>query len=96
MWRGVGGGPGPQAGGTWHCARSIEGGELFERIVDEDYQLTEVDTMVFVRQICDGVLFMHRMNVLHLDLKVLAGVSCDHSRSSAPSFHFPGPLANPG
>ncbi|XP_055977527.1 myosin light chain kinase 2, skeletal/cardiac muscle-like [Sorex fumeus] len=47
----------------------IEGGELFERIVDEDYQLTEVDTMVFVRQICDGVLFMHKMNVLHLDLK---------------------------
>ncbi|KAK7807417.1 hypothetical protein U0070_025049 [Myodes glareolus] len=47
----------------------IEGGELFERIVDEDYQLTEVDTMVFVRQICDGILFMHKMSVLHLDLK---------------------------
>ncbi|XP_004630846.1 myosin light chain kinase 2, skeletal/cardiac muscle [Octodon degus] len=47
----------------------IEGGELFERIVDEDYQLTEVDTMVFVRQICDGILFMHKMRVLHLDLK---------------------------
>lgn len=47
----------------------IEGGELFERIVDEDYQLTEVDTMVFVRQICDGILFMHQMRVLHLDLK---------------------------
>ncbi|KAM5218595.1 LOW QUALITY PROTEIN: myosin light chain kinase 2, skeletal/cardiac muscle [Hipposideros larvatus] len=47
----------------------VEGGELFERIVDEDYQLTEVDTMVFVRQICDGILFMHKMRVLHLDLK---------------------------
>ena len=53
------------------CVHSIEGGELFERIVDEDYQLTEVDTMVFVRQICDGILFMHKMRVLHLDLKVL-------------------------
>lgn len=53
------------------CAHSIEGGELFERIVDEDYQLTEVDTMVFVRQICDGILFMHKMRVLHLDLKVV-------------------------
>lgn len=52
------------------CPHSIEGGELFERIVDEDYQLTEVDTMVFVRQICDGILFMHKMRVLHLDLKV--------------------------
>ncbi|XP_015274428.1 PREDICTED: LOW QUALITY PROTEIN: myosin light chain kinase 2, skeletal/cardiac muscle [Gekko japonicus] len=47
----------------------VEGGELFERIIDEDYQLTEVDCMVFVRQICDGILFMHQMGVLHLDLK---------------------------
>nr|XP_020663492.1 myosin light chain kinase 2, skeletal/cardiac muscle [Pogona vitticeps]XP_020663494.1 myosin light chain kinase 2, skeletal/cardiac muscle [Pogona vitticeps]XP_020663495.1 myosin light chain kinase 2, skeletal/cardiac muscle [Pogona vitticeps]XP_020663496.1 myosin light chain kinase 2, skeletal/cardiac muscle [Pogona vitticeps] len=47
----------------------VPGGELFERIIDEDYQLTEVDCMVFVRQICDGILFMHQMRVLHLDLK---------------------------
>ncbi|XP_058032703.1 myosin light chain kinase 2, skeletal/cardiac muscle [Ahaetulla prasina] len=47
----------------------VEGGELFERIIDEDYQLTEVDCMVFVRQICEGILFMHQMRVLHLDLK---------------------------
>ncbi|KFW71555.1 Myosin light chain kinase 2, skeletal/cardiac muscle, partial [Pygoscelis adeliae] len=32
----------------------VEGGELFERIVDDDYHLTEVDCMVFVRQICEG------------------------------------------
>lgn len=65
-----GGARGPEAACRGVCAHSIEGGELFERIVDEDYQLTEVDTMVFVRQICDGILFMHKMNVLHLDLKV--------------------------
>ncbi|KYO24163.1 myosin light chain kinase 2, skeletal/cardiac muscle [Alligator mississippiensis] len=47
----------------------VEGGELFERIIDEDYHLTEVDCMVFVRQICDGITFMHHMRVLHLDLK---------------------------
>ncbi|KAM3839368.1 myosin light chain kinase 2, skeletal/cardiac muscle isoform 1-T3 [Vipera latastei] len=47
----------------------VEGGELFERIIDEDYQLTEVDCMVFVRQICEGILFMHHMRVVHLDLK---------------------------
>lgn len=67
----MGGAAGPGAACRGVCARSIEGGELFERIVDEDYQLTEVDTMVFVRQICDGILFMHEMQVLHLDLKVL-------------------------
>ncbi|KAF1665735.1 Myosin light chain kinase 2, skeletal/cardiac muscle, partial [Aptenodytes patagonicus] len=47
----------------------VEGGELFERIVDDDYHLTEVDCMVFVRQICEGIRFMHHMRVLHLDLK---------------------------
>lgn len=48
----------------------MEGGELFERIIDDDYHLTEVDCMVFVRQICEGIRFMHHMRVLHLDLKV--------------------------
>ncbi|XP_063065559.1 myosin light chain kinase 2, skeletal/cardiac muscle [Engraulis encrasicolus] len=47
----------------------VEGGELFERIVDESSPLTEVDAMVFVRQICEGIQYMHQMYVLHLDLK---------------------------
>ncbi|KAJ1122960.1 hypothetical protein NDU88_001433 [Pleurodeles waltl] len=47
----------------------VEGGELFERIIDENYTLTEMDAMVFVRQICEGISYMHRMYVLHLDLK---------------------------
>lgn len=67
---GWGGNP-PADPGTPHpCPCSIEGGELFERIVDDDYHLTEVDCMVFVRQICEGIRFMHHMRVLHLDLKV--------------------------
>ncbi|XP_029466888.1 myosin light chain kinase 2, skeletal/cardiac muscle [Rhinatrema bivittatum] len=47
----------------------VQGGELFERIIDENYQLTEMDAMVFVRQICEGIQYMHQMYVLHLDLK---------------------------
>ena len=49
---------------------SVEGGELFDRIVDEKSPLTEADAMAFVRQICEGVHYMHQMFVLHLDLKV--------------------------
>lgn len=49
---------------------SVGGGELFERIIDDSYQLMEVDAMVFVRQICEGIFYMHQMYVLHLDLKV--------------------------
>ncbi|XP_062925768.1 myosin light chain kinase 3-like isoform X2 [Mobula hypostoma] len=47
----------------------IEGGELFDRIIDENYNLTEMDTILFVKQICEGLQYMHQMYILHLDLK---------------------------
>ena len=47
----------------------MAGGELFERIIDEDYELTEREAIHFMRQICEGVRFMHEKNILHLDLK---------------------------
>lgn len=49
---------------------SVNGGELFDRIIDENYKLTELDTVMFVRQICEGLRHMHKMYILHLDLKV--------------------------
>lgn len=48
---------------------SIQGGELFERIINEDYILTERECVHFMRQLCDGVAFMHTQSILHLDLK---------------------------
>ncbi|GFU84430.1 myosin light chain kinase, smooth muscle [Trichonephila clavipes] len=47
----------------------IEGGELFERVIDEDFILTEKAVTIFMRQICDGVEYMHSKNILHLDMK---------------------------
>lgn len=49
---------------------SVEGGELFDRIIDENYKLTELDTVLFIRQITEGLQYMHKMYILHLDLKV--------------------------
>ena len=47
-----------------------DGGELFDRISEESYTLTEADCVDFITQICQGVTYLHSHNILHLDLKV--------------------------
>lgn len=47
----------------------ISGGELFERVIADDFVLTERDCVLFMRQICSGVAYMHEKRVVHLDLK---------------------------
>uniref|UniRef100_H3AD84 Protein kinase domain-containing protein n=1 Tax=Latimeria chalumnae TaxID=7897 RepID=H3AD84_LATCH len=47
----------------------VEGGELFDRILDDASPLMELDGILFTRQICEGVNYMHQQYVLHLDLK---------------------------
>lgn len=53
------------------CCR-VEGGELFERIVAEEY-LMEEDAVDYVKQILEALKFMHERHVVHLDLKVMSG-----------------------
>nr|XP_015214260.1 PREDICTED: myosin light chain kinase, smooth muscle isoform X1 [Lepisosteus oculatus]XP_015214261.1 PREDICTED: myosin light chain kinase, smooth muscle isoform X1 [Lepisosteus oculatus] len=47
----------------------ISGGELFERIIDEDFELTEREVIKYMLQIIDGVRFIHKQGIVHLDLK---------------------------
>ncbi|XP_055343188.1 myosin light chain kinase, smooth muscle-like [Paramacrobiotus metropolitanus] len=47
----------------------ISGGELFERVIDDEFILTEKVCTIFMRQICEGVSFMHDKSVIHLDMK---------------------------
>ena len=57
----------------------LSGGELFDRLVAEDYDLKESDCITYMRQICQGVQHIHDNNIIHLDLKVC-------SSSDSPSF----------
>lgn len=50
---------------------SAAGGEIFNQCVaDNDEAFTEKDVIRLARQILSGVAFLHRNNVVHLDLKV--------------------------
>ena len=47
----------------------IGGGELFEKVVADDFTLTEHDCILFMRQICAAIGYMHQNDIVHLDLK---------------------------
>ncbi|XP_068147197.1 uncharacterized protein sqa [Drosophila tropicalis] len=47
----------------------IEGGELFDRVVDDEFVLTERVCRVFIRQLCEAMAFIHGNGIVHLDLK---------------------------
>uniref|UniRef100_A0A673M4L9 Myosin light chain kinase, smooth muscle-like n=1 Tax=Sinocyclocheilus rhinocerous TaxID=307959 RepID=A0A673M4L9_9TELE len=47
----------------------IAGGELFERIVDENFEHTEPNSVNYMRQILEGIQYIHSKHIVHLDLK---------------------------
>lgn len=67
---------------------SIAGGELFERIVDDSFEHTEAASVRYVRQILEGVGFMHRQNIVHLDLKPENIVCVDTTGTSVKIIDF--------
>lgn len=61
-----------------HHTCSLGGGELFDYCVEQDY-LVEGEAICFLRQILDGLQYMHKKMICHLDLKV----ACNHSNYSS-------------
>lgn len=51
------------------CPFSIAGGELFQRIVDDNFEHTEPTCARYMQQILEGMDYVHKQNVVHLDIK---------------------------
>lgn len=47
----------------------IAGGELFARIVDDNFEHTEPTSARYMQQILEGMQYVHKQNIIHLDLK---------------------------
>jgi len=45
----------------------LSGGELFEKVASDDYNLTESICIKFMHQICDAVSYLHRKVSINLD-----------------------------
>uniref|UniRef100_A0A3Q2Z4Z1 Myosin, light chain kinase 5 n=1 Tax=Hippocampus comes TaxID=109280 RepID=A0A3Q2Z4Z1_HIPCM len=66
----------------------IAGGELFERIVDDNFEHTEPASVRYMQQILQGVSFMHRQLIVHLDLKPENIVCVDTSGTAVKIIDF--------
>jgi len=47
----------------------LSGGELFDRITDDSFKMTEEEARNYMRQICQGLKSIHDQCIVHLDLK---------------------------
>ncbi|KAM3828929.1 myosin light chain kinase 3 isoform 2-T2 [Vipera latastei] len=66
----------------------VDGGELFDRIIDENYNLTELDAILFTKQICEGIYYLHQQYILHLDLKPENILCVNHSGNQIKIIDF--------
>ncbi|KAM4598463.1 myosin light chain kinase, smooth muscle isoform 2-T2 [Polymixia lowei] len=66
----------------------IAGGELFERIVDDNFEHTEAASVRYMQQILEGVAYMHHQNIIHLDLKPENIVCGDHTGTAIKIIDF--------
>ena len=57
---------------------SIGGGELFDRVIEDEFVLTEKACAAFMRQIVEAVAYIHKQHIIHLDLKVRVRSPVEH------------------
>ncbi|PAV62564.1 hypothetical protein WR25_00179 isoform J [Diploscapter pachys] len=55
----------------------VKGGELFDRVADETYILSETAVGMIVCQLCEAMGYIHQQNIIHLDIKPENIMMCD-------------------
>uniref|UniRef100_A0A1I8H545 TITIN protein n=1 Tax=Macrostomum lignano TaxID=282301 RepID=A0A1I8H545_9PLAT len=56
--------------------------ELFDRIADDSYKMSEAEVIKYMRQVCDGLKHMHEQGIVHLDIKP-ENLICETSKSTS-------------
>lgn len=59
----------------------LSGGDLFDRIADDDYRMSEAEVIRYMRQLCEAICYMHEQSIVHLDIKP-ENVLCETQRST--------------
>ena len=57
---------------SWHYFNFSAPGGDFQSILDDDQVPFEQDVQRYLRQIGEGLQFMHQLNIAHLDIKVIS------------------------
>lgn len=65
---------------------SVAGGELFDFLAEKE-SLTEEEATEFLKQILDGVLYLHSKRIAHFDLKVSS-----NPQTRTPNRHTSAPV----
>ncbi|CAB3410208.1 unnamed protein product [Caenorhabditis bovis] len=47
----------------------VRGGELFDRVAEESYELSELAVVMIICQLCEAIDYIHKQHILHLDVK---------------------------
>ncbi|VDN97428.1 unnamed protein product [Rodentolepis nana] len=59
----------------------LSGGELFDRIGEDGYNMNEGEVIKYIRQLLEGLQHMHENHIVHLDIKP-ENIMCENNRST--------------